>query len=228
MKRLLVDKNLHPSSKSLLVKNGFELLETVKIPQIDNSTSTHPDMQFLKTEESTAIVCSELFDYYQKLIPDYSLKVFDKIGSKYPYDCLLNIVSLKNNIILTKLQSEYLKEQDFKNIIFVNQGYVKCNICTLNSNTVLTSDNGIAKKLENFGFKVYLLPCNQIKLKGYKNGFWGGCTGNISDGVVYFNGDITRLDCYGDLKNILKKEKIEPLYNSEIELTDNGSIINID
>ena len=228
MKRVLVDKNIHKSSTEFLSGLGFEIIQTGSIAAINNSTSTHPDMQFLKLDKSKAVVCDELFDYYTDKLNDFKLLSFNKVGDRYPFDCLLNTVLLKNNSIMTNLQSEYLSDYGILNQIIVKQGYVKCNVCVLNQNAVITSDSGIAKALNNYGYRVYLLPCDQIKLDGYKNGFWGGCSGLLDERTLYFNGDITKLDCFFELKSILQKEKIEPFYNSEIELTDNGSIIVID
>lgn len=227
MKRLLIDKNINESSKQCLKNLGFALIETTEICQIKNSTSTHPDMQFLKIGDSTAVVEQSVYSYYESVLPDYNLTAFDGVGNNYPDDSILNIVTLGDKTILTPYQHKKLSFLNINNPVFVKQGYVKCNICVLNANAVITSDYGIKKSLENFGIRVYLLPCEQILLKGYKNGFWGGCSGNFGN-IIYFNGDITKLDCYSQLVSVLQKEKIEPIYNHSCELCDNGSILYLD
>ena len=72
------------------------------------------------------------------------------------------------------------------------------------------------------------MPDGEIELNGYKNGFWGGATGLLDEKHMFFNGNVELLSCYSALKEILAKEKIEPLYHKHTPLTDNGSILSID
>ncbi len=228
MKRLLVDKNIAKESADFLCSLGYNLIFSTNIEKINNSTSTHPDMQFLKINDNTAVVADCTLDYYKSALPDFNYFTVNNIKSPYPNDTILNFVLLKNNAICTKYQfnnNDFLKEY---NCVFVNQGYTKCSICVLNDNAIITSDNGIIKKLKNFGFNAYFLPDNEINLYGYKNGFWGGASGLIAKNKLYFNGNIENLSCYKELIYILEKEKIEPIYHTNTDLYDNGSIILLD
>ena len=229
MKRLLIDKNISDFSKNYLAYLGFKLFETGEISEIKSSISTHPDMQICMLEKNKALVYDGLFDYYSFLFPDISFIKISDVGAIYPNDCILNIASVGENIILTKFQYEKLKRFiSGKKTIFTKQGYSKCSTCILNSNAILSADRGICKSVEKSGIKAYYLPDDEITLKGFKNGFWGGCSGLIGDGKLFFNGNIENLSCFDELCTVLNKEKIEPLYIKDIPLTDNGSIMLID
>ena len=224
---VLVDKYISQYAKNKLKELGINYIETVEIKTIADTTSTHPDMQFLQIGESCAIVESSTFEYYKKLLPDYNIIDSVDIFSPYPYDSVLNVTFLGEFCFLTEFQFNKLKCFLKNKRIIVKQGYTKCNICILNKNAIITSDIGIIKEAEKFGLRAYFLPNDEIILKGYKNGFWGGSTGLIDTNCMFFNGNIKELSCYNDLAEILKKEKIEPVYINEHKLTDVGSILPI-
>ena len=228
MKKLLVDKNISTYSVQFLKSLGFTLIFTTKLFSIDNSTSTHPDMQFVKIGRKKAIVALQSLDYYKKNLPDYDFLSFDDIKSPYPNDTLLNFVLLNNISICTEYQFDRIDLLKNYKCLYVKQGYTKCNICISNDNAILTSDLGIIKSLKNSGIEAFYLPDSQIKLDGYKNGFWGGATGLIDKNKLFFNGNIENLDCYNQLLSVLEQLKIEPLYHTKTELYDVGSIILLD
>ncbi len=228
MNRVIVDKNISVYSKELLKSLDYELIESVALPPIKNSTASHPDMQFLKIGEKTALVAEDAYSYYKSVLSDFELIPVVDIGGKYPDDCKLNAVLYKNLFITTEYQYTTLSSYINQTPLIVNQGYTKCSTCVLSENSILTGDSGIAKKCTEFDLKAYKLPDDEIVLSGYKNGFWGGATGLLNEKRIFFNGNIESLSCYPLLKEILIKEKIEPIYHKQIPLTDNGSILSID
>ncbi len=228
MKRVIVDKNISIHSVRVLESLGFEIIQTVDISEIDNCTSTHPDMQFLKISDKKALVAESAYSYYLNVLPDFDIVSLPGITGKYPDDCLLNSVLFKSLFISTSKQFAATSGYIDKTPIIVNQGYTKCSTCVLSESSVITADEGIYKKCADFGLIAYKLPDNEIVLRGYNNGFWGGCTGLLSDNQMFFNGNIELLSCFNELKSILLKEKIEPIYHKHTPLTDNGSIISID
>lgn len=229
MKRLLIDKHLAENSKKFLLDLGFDLIETCKQPCLEDSTATHPDMQFFLIKNNVAIVSDRVLCHYENVLPDFTLLPFKGICSGYPEDCLLNIAKVGDKHFMTKFQFEKLNcTVDFSFPIFTKQGYSKCSICILNDEAILTGDAGIHRIAVNNGMRSYLLDDSEIMLDGYKKGFWGGCSGLIGNNKLFFNGDIEKNSNYQKLTDILAKEKIEPIYHKEIPLCDNGSIILLD
>ncbi len=228
MKRLLVDKDISKYTVDFLQSLGYSLIFTVKLQNITNSTSTHPDMQFVKIANKKAIVSLQSLDYYKANLPDFDFFTVDNIKSPYPGDTALNFVFIGDKAICTEFQYKQVKFLHKFDCIFVKQGYTKCSICVLNNNAIITGDRGIVKSLENTTIKAYYLPCEEINLNGYNNGFWGGATGLIDNSKLFFNGNIEKLSCYSEVIDILKQQKIEPIYQKRTDLYDNGSIILLD
>lgn len=228
MRRLIVDKNISVHSKAFLKSLGFELIETIELVNINNSTSSHPDMQFLKIGEKKALVAECAYSYYKTAISDFEIIGISDIGGKYPDDCKLNAVLYNNLFITTEHQYKGISDYINQRPIIVNQGYTKCSTCVLNDKAILSADAGVSLKCSKNGVRSYILSDDEIVLNGYKNGFWGGSTGLLDKTHLFFNGNIEVLTCYPELLEILKKEKIEPVYHKHIPLTDNGSILSID
>lgn len=220
---VLADKNMPLESKKLLRSLNIKVFDTVEISDITDSTSTHPDMQFVMIAENTALVCSQAYSYYKNLLPGFNILSAPNISSPYPNDCKLNFAVIAKTRFTSK---HHISIDGFKfNEVYTNQGYTKCNICILNEKAILTSDAKIGSIAENNGFRAYIMPSNEIALKGYKNGFWGGTSGLIDKSKLFFNGNIKDLTCYKELMSILDQEKIEPIYSDVIPLTDIGSIL---
>lgn len=226
-KTAVIDPNAYVETKILLSEYGFNVVEALKIPQITDSTSTHPDMQFLYLGSNFALTVDQSYAYYKSAFPELNIKSIGAVHSPYPNDSLLNVTIVGNYCFATEKQWDIINRfTDFSPII-IKQGYSKCNICILNENAIITSDKGIASKSQKHGIKTYFLPSDEIALTGYKNGFWGGCCGLLDNNKLLFNGNITTLSCYNDLIDILKKEKIEPVYHRAGELRDIGSILTV-
>ncbi len=225
VKKVLVDCLLAKDAKNILRELSIEIIETIPLRSIKDSTATHPDMQFVIVDKFKALVCAQVADYYSRLLPEFEIVPVYGIFSPYPNDCLLNITVMNKICFLTKFQKNHLPLPEFLKLIEVRQGYTKCNICILNENTIITSDKSIYKAATENSINVYMLADTQIELKGYDHGFWGGTCGLINDKKLFFCGDITRLDCTKQLLEILSREKIEPIFPKNINLCDNGSII---
>ena len=83
------------------------------------------------------------------------IKGQNNIDSKYPYDVWYNATALKDYVICNKAYTDKtILDSHNKEIINVKQGYSKCNICIVDNNAIITSDNGIAKTVAQKGIDV--------------------------------------------------------------------------
>ena len=224
--RYLIDVNAPAEAKELLRKFG-EVFETVPLKTLTDATATHPDMQFVMIQSGKALAASELEEYYSSLFPDLDITAVGGVCSPYPNDCSLNFVELSDMRIITAEQRRRLPSLPNKREITVKQGYTKCSVCVLNDRAIITGDRAIAAKAAQNGLRAYFLPDGEITLDGYKNGFWGGCSGLLGDGKLFFTGDIEKLSCYAELSDILKKENVTPVYPEGLLLSDHGSVLRI-
>ena len=223
--------------KDRLQSFGIKIYSLYGKMNCDNAVKNHPDLYLLHCSADMAFsaknICSIIgednFDFVFRGIETEFDK--DKV-IKYPEDVFLNSVILGNKLICCKkfihtAIAEYAERVNLE-IINVNQGYTKCNICVVNDNAIITEDYGIANVLLGAGFEVLLLEKNFVKLQGYKYGFIGGASGKIAEDRLAFFGDVTKHPEYDRIYAFLKRYDVAPISLSNEALTDFGSLIPIE
>jgi hypothetical protein len=116
------------------------------------------------------------------------------ISSPYPNDVRLNALILGDNAIVNQLTIgkeilDYIISKNYR-IISVKQGYAKCSTVVIDENSIITSDNGIARAAEQAGIEVLKITEGFIRLKDFEYGFIGGACGKISKNKIAFCGRI--------------------------------------
>lgn len=223
----VVDRNIHPKGAKILGDLGLHIIYSVENKKLSGGISTHPDMQLLPLENNTVLVAGQCYDYYLSKLSPFGVKVikFDcDIFSPYPFDALLNAAPLFNKyLFVSKYSYEKLKGY-FGGFtpVFVKQGYTKCSICSVAENALITSDMGIYTAANKLGVDVLYVNPLQIKLSGFSHGLFGGCTGLVDNNTMFINGSLEGCD---KVLGFLKKYGVRPVYSTEYELCDIGSVI---
>lgn len=197
----------------------------------DDAVKQHTDLYIMHLINNKIFyaknICSIVGDFNNKFIGLNIDSCKNKVS--YPEDVLFNAVSLGDDIICCQkyVHQEILDAARMLgfNIINVNQGYTKCNICVVDEKSIITEDVGIAKTLRSYDYDVLLLNRKCVSLCGYDYGFIGGASGKISVDKLAFFGDITKHSEYEDIYKFLIKRNIEPISLSNEPLTDLGSLI---
>jgi hypothetical protein len=188
----------------------------------------HPDILVHFIEKNKVIVHKDIDSNFINTIMNYNFKVCytdTSLKPNYPFDVILNALNLKEHFVhnIDFTDKNLLSSVSNKKLIHVNQGYTKCSTCIVNDNAIITSDVSIYKELKNENIDVLLLPPGDISLPGLNYGFIGGTCGLIDNKLVFY-GNLRNYK-YGELViNFLKKYDIQPLYLSNHELVDRGSI----
>ena len=235
VKVAIVDSRAEEEIKELK-RMGIEIIKTLPSSYINDSTGTHPDMHICHINNNKFMLLEESAEYLEKSINRIaSLNDCEKInkvyehklttGTKYPNDCVLNNLCSKEWAIVHK-KNNVLNEQ-FQRIIKVNQGYVKCSVCQVADNAIITADKSIAKAAALLGLDVLITTNDTIELNGYDNGFIGGTCGKISKHELVFFGNIKT---HPDNKNIVsfcRNHNVDCISLLNTPLTDYGSLIPI-
>ncbi len=197
---------------------------------LDGETCDHADMLCSYCGNGT-FVLSQSDEISGVLTDRYNADVYVEKGIKapYPHDIALNACFINKFLLCREIAlSQYLKNFCNNNavrIINTKQGYSKCSVCVVNSNSVITEDEGIAYLLKNYQFNVLLIKRGGVYLSGKHYGFIGGCSGLVSENVMYFNGDIKKHPQYNEIADFLNNRKIDLIYNEKMILTDFGGFI---
>ena len=185
----------------------------------------HPDIQ-------CAVIDNVFFTspYYHNYYKKFTDKIYvseNELTSPYPFDALFNFLKIGNVIFGNKncLDKNILEYISKNNIEFchVNQGYTNCSSLPVSDNAVITSDLGMKKAFENYGFDILLVDNSKIKLDNFKNGFIGGAGCNTKDEIIFF-GNIKDHSEYDRIAFFLDKHK-KSYRDFSFPLEDFGSAV---
>lgn len=208
--------------KKYFEEKGMELIYTMPFFDYTNSSLLHPDIQCFY-DSGVFYTASNLHNYYKKFFSNISVSKKELKGI-YPDDALFNCLKIKNKIFCNEkyLDKSLLRELSKKyEIINVNQGYTNCSSLYIGKNIVVTSDNGMKNTFLKNGLDVFFIDNINIKLKGFKNGFIGGCAINTGEEIVFFG----KLENeFKKIKNLLEKNQIK-YKEFDFPLEDFGSAI---
>ncbi len=222
-----INKNIIKS----LEKQGIECIEIKNNPLLDFPIQSHADMQMLKLRNNTILLANNL-DYLKAELERHSFNVIiidENLITNYPNDILLNNVLIDDYCIgkydvMPKKLIEYCTANNIQ-IVSVKQGYSKCSVSILNNKAIITSDKNISIVYKQLGFDVLLIPYGDIELPGYNYGFIGGCCGMIDKNIMAFTGNLNKYKYGQEVLSFLHNHNIEPLYLTNGNLIDIGSIL---
>jgi hypothetical protein len=162
----------------------------------------HPDIFFCQINNKLVIAPNTPKEYVQVL---QAYKIDFQFGltpvgelkhNSTAYNAVVTDTYMIHNRNFT--DKTILNRQGDRKYIHVKQGYTRCSLLPLADDSFLTSDEGIAAVLSKNKLNYCYVKPEGILLKGFKNGFIGGCMG------VYGK----QLFVYGSLDYFPEGEKV--------------------
>jgi hypothetical protein len=153
------------------------------------------------------------------------------LSRNYPEDIAYNVArigryALHNTKHTDQVLKYYLEEAGIQ-FIHVNQGYTKCSIAPVSDNKALTSDFLIHEKLISYNIDCMYIDPKVVYLKGYNNGFIGGCTGLINEKIFLSTGKIFDENISVSLREFIQSSGYIYDEASKQQITDLGTLIPI-
>lgn len=217
---------------SSLKQLGLELIPTIKCKELYDSIAYHPDIVIHPINHHSLVIAPNVFDYYKEKLSKFNLKLIKGkkvLASKYPDNIAYNVGRLSkvaiHNFKYTDPVLKYYLEKENLNFIDIKQGYSKCSIAIIDKEKLITADQAIYKKLSQLGYDCLLISPGYIELEGLNYGFIGGSSGNLSQDKVLFTGNLHRHPDKKKIMNFLRKNKKSPLFLSNKDLSDLGTIL---
>lgn len=210
--------------------DGIEVIKPYHMANLPEGMRLHGDLSLCYLGEGVAVCAPEAYDYYKDKLPVKLIKGETAVGSNYPYDAAYNVAIVGKRIFcrVDSTDSVLLKaarEMGY-GIINIKQGYSKCSVCPVDSMSAVSGDMSFYRAAEKEGLDVLLVTNGGIKLKGFDNGFFGGCAYMESKSVFSAKGDVRLLPDYEKIKAFLDKRNIKIKQNCG-EVVDFGSFIPI-
>jgi uncharacterized protein YlzI (FlbEa/FlbD family) len=233
MSYCIVDCRISEKESLALSKFGLTTLLCPKHNNLYNAISSHPDIQMFILNKKHLIVQKNLDELLMNKLIKLGKKVTlseEDLASEYPHDIILNCFILGDLFLhnLKYTDSKILESLDTHiKKINVKQGYTKCSTAIVNERAVITNDSGIAKALIKEKVDVLYLPHGDIVLEDMNYGFIGGCCGLLDEKNIAFFGSLDKY-IYGEqVKDFLRKHRVEYHYLMDEKLTDRGSLLMI-
>lgn len=215
-----------------LVHMGINVIPTIKHEKLYEAISYHPDIILHPINYTTLIVEPSMFYYYKDKLRNTNIKLIKgekHLGKKYPDNIAYNVARVSkyaiHNLKYTDEKLLYYLKKEGIEFIDVNQGYTKCSIANLSENTIITSDPSIYNKALKYGIDVLYIKEGFIKLPGLDYGFIGGTCGLLRKKEILFTGKYEKHIDYNNIEKFLKKHEVKPIFLSNKEIIDLGSII---
>lgn len=210
-------------------------IRTVKCPPnpvVDPRLSCHPDLSVLHLGGEDIFVsrhvASELF---LKELSELGLSCVltdAPWGSDYPRDAALCAAIVGGKVFHNpRVHLPELLRAGDREAVSVRQGYVKCALCPVTENALMTGDPGIAKTALALGMQVLLIEPGHIVLEGFDYGFIGGCAFKSAPDTLVFTGHLNSHPDRDRIEDFLKGLGVKPAFLTEEPVFDVGSILPI-
>lgn len=232
MSIILLSEDANQILKNYLISQDHKIIEIKKINIVYEAISSHADIYVCKMRKEIIIEPNQ-FRFIKKELDLNSVKYKigkNPLGFNYPDNIGFNALCTGKYLIHNLKYTDHLILNTAKSLslipISVSQGYTKCNIVEVDNNSLITSDVGIAKALENYDLNILVISQGYVMLDGFNYGFLGGASGKVGNKII-FNGDLSLHPDFKIIIDFINSNNLEVVYFNEYPLTDIGSIIEI-
>lgn len=209
----------HEMAIKLQIYTKIKRLEPSKA--ITSELKYHPDIICSQLQNSL-YMCADSIQSGMNAVAVNSIK------DGYPNDCVLNNLITDRYVIAGKRTALAYSDEDIcgREIIRVNQGYVKCSVVSF-GDRFITSDRSIADKLMQLDYEVLLIDNDGIKLNGFNCGFIGGATAVIDNKLFVF-GDITKHKAHDMITEFALRSVDDIISFGNGDIYDYGGAVTVD
>lgn len=207
----------------------YDIICTEPVKKLSSPLAYHPDIQIAKINGDTYVCEPTLFDYYSEKLEKFNVNLIcgnTSLESNYPKDIAYNVARVEKKLFcFEKYTDKRILENFDGGIVNINQGYSRCNMCIVNDEAVITSDDGIYLACAKNNIDVLKIEKGHIKLFPYEYGFIGGASYNAKKGIVSFFGNLKKHPSYKDIISFCQKHGCTAKFNESYNLCDLGSAI---
>ncbi|TDT61051.1 DUF6873 family GME fold protein [Fonticella tunisiensis] len=228
----VVDGRIPLSMEKNLKNRNIRLIKTERMSGVYDAISCHPDIMLHHLGGDEIVVAPNIPERIVYNLEDEGFKIITgarEVGCKYPFDVPYNAARFGRFVVCnTKYTDEVLLEKFLErglHIIDVKQGYAKCSLCVVSSDSIITSDRGVHNILIKNEIKSLLITPGGIDLFGLNYGFIGGASGCISGDSIAFYGNIKMHPDYDAIEKFLKNSGKNPINLNENTPVDLGTLI---
>ncbi|MBQ3211671.1 MAG: hypothetical protein IJB09_09275 [Oscillospiraceae bacterium] len=229
-KYVIIGEKYAPLLTNSLDLLGYSTLILPDNPCVDPRLSCHADLSVFCDKNSIFLAkYLENSAFYQEIngLDMHCAFIDEEQSAKYPHDAQLNVCAFGDKFIYNSRSAsrkiiEYLKAQGREGIE-CRQGYTKCSVCTVDNNSLITSDSGIAEICRKAGLEVLEISPGHIELGGFDYGFIGGASINLDDRMIAFTGALSSHPQREEIELFISSRGIDIFYLTDMPAFDIGS-----
>ncbi len=227
-----------PQGKTLFAvgdvkRDDITIIKPFYLDKLPHGLRYHADLSFCYLGDGIAVCAPESYDYYIKAFENTSLEIIKGekyLDMHYPKDASYNVAIVGDKMFCKKDIADRVlldkAEECGYEIININQGYAKCSVCPIDEKSAISADASFCKAAEKAGIDTLRITNETIQLRGYDNGFFGGCAYLCDKNTFCTKGDITTHPDYEKISLFLEKRNIKTEYTKTKDfLCDFGSFI---
>ena len=221
---IMLDESAPIAARKALEKEGeVVLFQTNNICY--DAISGHPDIFFFQ-HPNGLIIAPNTPEKYKKLLSDKGIPFItgnSEVGEKYPCTAIYNALHTSHGVLHNRVITDDAIKNHFPLFIDCKQGYVRCTTIQT-GNLFITSDKGIERVLLNNNLNVIYACPENISLKGFRHGFFGGCCG-LCGKKLYICGSLREVPGYKSLAGSIESQGFEIKEICSRGLHDVGGIL---
>ncbi|MBQ9107020.1 MAG: hypothetical protein IJY56_03925 [Clostridia bacterium] len=193
------------------------------------SVGSHPDLFFLPVDDKIFLASNaDSSVAYQLIDSGAELVCVGDITEGYPIETKLNIALVGNYAVCCRTNVpqtviEYLISSGFT-VIDQKQGYSRCSVCVVDSESIITSDKGIYNATK-YKINTLLINPGGILLDGFDYGFIGGASVKLSEKVLGFFGRIEDHTDHEYIRDFCSSRGVEIFSLVDTPLRDIGGAV---
>jgi len=201
----LAAKHLKPAILDSLHAQGIQTFFLEPAPLISTELKYHPDILLCSCGDGTFVTSKSVYEKNSVLFDSLGMNVIvsrSELCDIYPQDVRFNAFFAGDTLFCSKHTAREIRDRAPSAVMF-RQGYVKCSVAVIDSETYITADRGIFEVLSSLKRNVLLIPEGDIGLSGFSCGFIGGAGGMITPDTFALFGDAKTLSGYELIKDFL-------------------------
>lgn len=176
--------------EQVLHEKGITAIWLPDHPQLDHRIAGHADLSLCRIGHT--LIAAEHLLQKEEVVNYLTNRGFTLLpsqraqGKSYPADAGLCACAVGRHLICHKDYTDpAIIENWLGEFVIVRQAYVKCSVCPVSDDALITADEGIARTAKEHGLDVMLIHCGGIRLDGYGYGFIGGASIILKDSVLF-------------------------------------------
>ena len=222
----IIDQRAPEEVKNNLKKYTETIFEFSTNGITSEAISGHPDIFIFQSETAFILapnIPESLVTFFEKANVHFTYGT-KPVGKNLDESVLYNAICTSDKLYghTRKLDKSILEHCANKKIIHVNQAFTRCSMFVV-KNRVITSDKGIVKILKTKNIDYCYFDPSDIQIVGHKNGFIGGCMGQMEN-KIFFMGNLLKHKDGGKLQDFLELLDFEVISLGHDYLYDGGGL----